>query len=72
MQLEDDIDVVGQGKDGDEALRLVEELKPDLLLTDIEMPLSTLKICYQNKETEVIGHHHEDGVARFLRERFSI
>ena len=33
-----DIDVVGQASDGDEALALIEQLRPDVVLTDIEMP----------------------------------
>ena len=38
LGLEDDLTVVGTAVDGDEALRLVESLTPDVLLTDIEMP----------------------------------
>ena len=38
LGLEDDLSVVGTAVDGDEALRLVETLTPDVLLTDIEMP----------------------------------
>jgi len=41
LGLEADITVVGTAGDGEEALRLVETLRPDLLLTDIEMPRMT-------------------------------
>lgn len=38
LSLEDDIQVVAQAADGAEALALVEQYAPDVLLTDIEMP----------------------------------
>lgn len=38
LGLEQDIDVVGTAPDGEQALRLVTQLNPDVLLTDIEMP----------------------------------
>jgi two-component system response regulator DesR len=38
LGLEPDLDVVGTAVDGDEALRLVQTLHPDVLLTDIEIP----------------------------------
>ncbi len=34
-----DIEVIGEAKDGTETLRLVNELQPDILLLDVEMPL---------------------------------
>jgi two-component system response regulator DesR len=38
LKLEDDIEVVGRARDGGEALRLVREIRPDVVVTDIEMP----------------------------------
>lgn len=38
LRLENDIDVVGDAADGEIAWRELQRLKPDLLLTDIEMP----------------------------------
>jgi two-component system response regulator DesR len=38
LRLEPDIDVVGTAADGEEAWRALQQLKPDLLVTDIEMP----------------------------------
>lgn len=38
LRLEGDFEVVGEAADGVAALQMVEALKPDLLVTDIEMP----------------------------------
>lgn len=38
LDLEPDVEVVAQARDGTEALRLAEEERPDVVLTDIEMP----------------------------------
>jgi two-component system, NarL family, response regulator DesR len=38
LDIERDIEVVGQARNGREALDLVRDVKPDVLLTDIEMP----------------------------------
>ena len=41
LDIEDDIEVVAQAKDGREALELAKESKPHVVLTDIEMPFLT-------------------------------
>ncbi len=41
LKLEGDIDVVGQARNGEEALALCRQLAPDIVLTDIEMPRMT-------------------------------
>ena len=41
LDLESDISVVAQAANGHEALKLVRDLSPDILVTDIEMPLKT-------------------------------
>jgi two-component system, NarL family, response regulator DesR len=38
LELETDIEVVGRARDGAEALRLVRETRPDVVVTDVEMP----------------------------------
>lgn len=41
LNLEDDMEVVGLAKNGEEAIELVHELKPDICIMDIEMPVKT-------------------------------
>jgi two-component system, NarL family, response regulator DesR len=41
LEIESDIEVVGQARDGVQALELVERMRADVLLTDIEMPVMT-------------------------------
>lgn len=41
LDMEDDIEVVGQAGDGAEALTLIEQLEPDVCLMDIEMPFKS-------------------------------
>lgn len=38
LELEEDISVVGQANDGEEAFELAEKLNPDIILLDINMP----------------------------------
>ncbi|CDQ18549.1 two component transcriptional regulator, LuxR family [Halobacillus karajensis] len=39
LDLEDGMEVVGQAQNGEEACKLVKELKPDICIMDIEMPV---------------------------------
>lgn len=41
LDLEDDMEVVGMAPNGEEAIRLVEELNPDVCIMDIEMPVKS-------------------------------
>ena len=53
LESEGDIEVVGQARNGLEALKMVRLHKPDLLLTDIEMPeMSGLELAAELKRQE--------------------
>ncbi|CAM3188780.1 response regulator transcription factor [Filibacter tadaridae] len=41
LNLEDDMEVVGKAKNGEEAVDLVNEQRPDVCIMDIEMPVKT-------------------------------
>ncbi len=52
LDLERDLEVVGQASDGNEALDVVSKLNPDIVLTDIEMPgMSGLDLASRLKES---------------------
>lgn len=38
LNLEDDMEVVGQASNGEEAISLVQQFQPDVCIMDIEMP----------------------------------
>jgi two-component system, NarL family, response regulator LiaR len=50
LEREEDMEVVGEAVDGEEALRLIEKLKPDVAILDISMPkLSGIEVTRQIK-----------------------
>lgn len=54
LKLESDIDVVATAADGEEAWRLLQQFKPDLLVTDIEMPgLTGLELAQRIQRHEL-------------------
>ena len=54
LDLESDIEIVGQAGNGKEALQLTKQLKPDILLTDIEMPeLTGLEVASEIAEQKL-------------------
>ena len=38
LGLEDDIDIVGTAQDGEEAIKVVKQARPDVAVLDLEMP----------------------------------
>ena len=59
LELEGDIQVIGEAKDGIECLELIERLQPDVVLLDINMPnmdgLKALEILREtNQEQKVV------------------
>ena len=56
LKLESDLDVIGCAADGEEAWVLAQREKPDVVVTDIEMPkLTGLELAQRIREREVGG-----------------
>ena len=41
LDLEEDLEIIAQASNGEEALKMIQELKPDVCLMDIEMPIKS-------------------------------
>jgi DNA-binding NarL/FixJ family response regulator len=53
LELTDDIDVVAEAKDGEEALRIIPQIKPDVVLLDMYLPKRNgLEVLNELKQSE--------------------
>lgn len=53
LDLEEDMKVVGKASNGEEVLKLIEQLQPDVCIMDIEMPIKTgLDAAEELKESD--------------------
>ena len=75
LRATDDIDVIGEAEDGDEAIREVRRLNPDVVLMDVAMPglgglEATLAIRKEKPEVKILvltQYDDREYVARFLK-----
>ena len=71
LELEDDIEIVGEAQDGRQALALAQKLQPDVVLMDIAMPklnglVATRQILKTNPATKVLilSAHNDDAYVK--------
>lgn len=75
LELDPDLQVIGEAGDGEETIRLVAELKPDVVLLDINMPDMngievTKRVCLKSPRTRIIiltMHDDETYVAEVIK-----
>jgi DNA-binding NarL/FixJ family response regulator len=73
LAAERDIEIVAEGESGEDALRIVRELKPDVLILDVSMPgLSGVEVTYRLAKMDVptrvviVTMHSEGPLPRLL------
>ncbi len=66
LQLESDIEIVAVAKNGISALEKIEELQPDLVMIDLELPdvngitlIEIIKQRYPQTKTLILSNHQE-------------
>ncbi|KYC40760.1 response regulator receiver protein [Scytonema hofmannii PCC 7110] len=45
LSLEEDLDIIGQADQGQEAIALTHQLQPDVILMDVRMPICSISLC---------------------------
>lgn len=71
FETEDNYEVVGEAESGDEALNLIEQLKPDVILMDLNMPkmsgLEVIKVLNERKNSIpiiILTTYNEDNLIK--------
>ena len=58
INMEEDLDVIGEASDGEETVKLVNELQPDIVIMDIVMPklngIEATRLIKQSKPTTIV------------------